>query len=80
MFFFRVLANPENPPQIDWSFYKSKVPVAGLVDQFQKAYSELKVPYPAVPSSVSSQLESLEQTTKQDIAKLKSESDVRIEE
>lgn len=77
--FFRVLANPEKPPQIDWSFYKSKVPIAGLVDQFQKAYSDLKVPYPAIPSTVSSQLDSLEQTTKQDIVKFKSESEARIE-
>lgn len=73
------MANPENPPQLDWSFYKSKIPVAGLVDQFQKAYSEVKVPYPSVPSSVNSQLDSLEQTTKQDIVKFKSESETRIE-
>ncbi|XP_065340709.1 ATP synthase subunit d, mitochondrial [Cloeon dipterum] len=43
----RVLANPESPPKIDWSFYKSRVAVAGMVDNFQKQYEALKIPYPA---------------------------------
>jgi len=49
-----VLANPESPPKIDFAFYKKKVPVAGLVDNFQKQYEALKVPYPA--DTVSSQI------------------------
>lgn len=44
---FSVLANPESPPKIDWAAYKAKVPVAGMVDSFQKQYESLKVPYPA---------------------------------
>lgn len=76
----RVTANPENPPKIDWAFYKSKVPVAGLVDQFQKAYTDLKVPYPAVPSSVNADLDSYDREIKKGIVDFKVESDKRIEQ
>lgn len=44
---FRVLANPPEPPKINWSVYKNAVPVPGMVDTFQKQYEALKVPYPA---------------------------------
>ncbi|XP_034831404.1 ATP synthase subunit d, mitochondrial [Maniola hyperantus] len=43
----RVLANPAEPPKIDWAVYKQIIPVAGMVDNFQKQYEALKVPYPA---------------------------------
>ncbi|CAH0584547.1 unnamed protein product [Chrysodeixis includens] len=43
----RVLANPPEPPKINWAVYKNAVPVAGMVDNFQKQYEALKVPYPA---------------------------------
>ncbi|KAG6459595.1 ATP synthase subunit d, mitochondrial [Manduca sexta] len=43
----RVLANPPEPPKINWSLYKQTVPVAGMVDNFQKQYEALKIPYPA---------------------------------
>lgn len=41
------MANPEAPPKIDWAAYKKSVPIAGMVDSFQKNYEALKVPYPA---------------------------------
>jgi ATP synthase D chain, mitochondrial (ATP5H) len=41
------MANPEAAPKIDWSYYKSRVAVAGMVDNFQKQYESLKIPYPA---------------------------------
>lgn len=47
MGFFRVMANPPEPPKINWTMYKNIVPVPGLVDTFQKQYESLKVPYPA---------------------------------
>ncbi|KAJ2953314.1 hypothetical protein O0L34_g900 [Tuta absoluta] len=43
----RVLANPPEPPKIDWEMYKKTVPVEGLVEKFKSQYEELKVPYPA---------------------------------
>lgn len=73
-----MLAYPEQPPAIDWAYYKARVPVAGMVDDFQKQYSALKVPYP--PDTVKPQVDALEQEIKSDIAKFKSESDVRIAE
>ena len=42
----RVLANPENPPAIDWAAYSSKITIPGLVESFQKQYEALKIPYP----------------------------------
>jgi len=45
--FLRVVANPETAPKIDWAAYKSKIGVAGLVDNFQKQYDAFKIPYPA---------------------------------
>lgn len=47
MGFCSVLANPESAPKIDFSSYKSKIPIPGLVDSLQKQYEAFKVPYPA---------------------------------
>ncbi|CAG9856198.1 unnamed protein product [Phyllotreta striolata] len=74
----RVMANPETPPAIDWTFYKSKVPVPGMVEEFQKQYTSINIPYP--PDTVKPQLDALEKEIKQDIEKFKSESNARIEE
>ncbi|NP_001093279.1 H+ transporting ATP synthase subunit d [Bombyx mori] len=43
----RVLANPPEPPKINWAVYKQAVPIPGMVDTFQKQYEALKIPYPA---------------------------------
>ena len=43
---FRVLINPENPPKIDWSYYKSNAVDKAIVEQFEKSYASLKIPYP----------------------------------
>ena len=40
------MSNPEEPPKIDWSYYKANIANKALVEQFEKAYSALKLPYP----------------------------------
>ncbi|CAK1550554.1 unnamed protein product [Leptosia nina] len=42
----RVNASPPELPPIDWKKYQSLVPVAGMVEKFQKEYEALKIPYP----------------------------------
>ncbi|XP_010219115.1 PREDICTED: ATP synthase subunit d, mitochondrial [Tinamus guttatus] len=37
---------PEKPPAIDWAYYKTAVAKAGMVDDFQKKFSALKIPEP----------------------------------
>lgn len=51
----RVLANPAEAPKINWAQYKQTIPVAGMVDNFQKQYEALKIPYPA--DTLTSQVE-----------------------
>jgi len=74
----RVLANPEAPPKLNFGEYKSKIPIAGLVDSLQKQYDALKVPYPAdkLTTEVNAQEKSAEQTIKQFVAA----SNARIQE
>ncbi|CAH2090742.1 unnamed protein product [Euphydryas editha] len=43
----RVLANPPEAPKINWALYKQTIPIPGMVDNFQKQYEALKIPYPA---------------------------------
>ncbi|XP_049298224.1 ATP synthase subunit d, mitochondrial [Anopheles funestus] len=71
-----VVANPETPPKIDWSFYKKNVPVAGMVDKFQKAYEALQIPYPA--DNVTKLVEAQEKEVQQEISKFVKDSEARI--
>merc|ERR1711963_1253899 len=41
-----VPALPEKAPAIDFAAYKPKIAVAGMVDEFQKKYEALDIPYP----------------------------------
>lgn len=72
-----VMANPEQAPKIDWAAYKKNVAVAGMVDNFQKQYEAIKIPYPA--DTVSSQVDAQAKEIESDIAKFKKESEARIE-
>merc|ERR1712008_176971 len=42
----KVASLPESLPKIDFENYKAKIAVAGMVDDFQKKYDALKIPYP----------------------------------
>ncbi|KAF5273228.1 hypothetical protein FQA39_LY07559 [Lamprigera yunnana] len=74
----KMLAYPENPPEIDWASYSARIPVKGMVDDFKKKYQALQIPYP--PDTLSSKLDSVEKDVKADIVKYKEESNIRIEE
>jgi len=79
---FRVLANPEVAPKIDWAAYKSKIPIAGLVDTFQKGYEGLSIPYPtenvssqidAQAQEVNNELQALSKKTNEEVSRIKEE-------
>lgn len=71
-----MLANPEQPPKIDWALYKDKVPVSGMVANFQKQYEALKIPYPE--DQQSSQVEAQWQEVKKEIEKFVQSSNEKI--
>lgn len=73
---FSVLANPENPPKIDWEAYKKTVPIAGMVDNFQKQYEALKIPFPA--DTVSSTVDQQKVQVAKEIEEFKKASAARI--
>merc|ERR1711915_232902 len=54
----KVITLPESVPAINFAAYKARIPVAGMVDNFQKEYEALKVPYPA--DTVSQQIADVE--------------------
>ncbi|KAG8234153.1 hypothetical protein J437_LFUL014521 [Ladona fulva] len=72
----RVLANPESLPKIDWSFYKNRVPVAGMVDTFQKQYEGLKIPFPN--DTYTPAVEAQEKQAMEEVRKFIQESNERI--
>ncbi|XP_034960314.1 ATP synthase subunit d, mitochondrial [Zootoca vivipara] len=37
---------PENPPAIDWAFYKTTIAEKGMVDEFEKKFKAIKIPEP----------------------------------
>lgn len=71
-----VQANPEVSPKIDWSFYKSRVAVPGLVDNFQKSYESLTVAYPK--DTLTASVESQAKEIKAEIDQFKQASKARI--
>merc|ERR1712186_188344 len=72
----KVASLPESLPKIDFANYKAKIAVAGMVDDFQKKYDALKIPYPqdTHTSSIDSEASSL----KADYAKFVEQSQTRI--
>jgi len=51
---------PEALPSIDWSVYKSKIAMPGLVDSFEKAYNSVTVPYPNDPDNIKASIDAQE--------------------
>ncbi len=45
--FSSVLSAPAELPEIDWASYKRRAPaLTSVIDQFEKQYKTLKLPYP----------------------------------
>jgi len=42
----QVNALPADLPAIDWEYYRSKIAIPGMVDDFEKKYKALDIPYP----------------------------------
>lgn len=51
-FVSKVHQYPESLPKIDFAYYKAKLPVPALADQFQKAYESMNVPFPEDKSNM----------------------------
>merc|ERR1711997_930883 len=73
-----VNALPEAAPKIDFAAYKSKVAIDGMVDDFQKKYEALDIPYPK--DNVSASLDTLLATKKSEYEKFVADSKVKIGE
>ncbi|XP_046403733.1 ATP synthase subunit d, mitochondrial [Ischnura elegans] len=74
----RVMANPAALPKIDWAHYKKSVPVAGMVDTFQKQYESIQIPYP--PDTMTASVEAQEKEVMAEVKKFVAESNTRITE
>ncbi|XP_035515206.1 ATP synthase subunit d, mitochondrial-like [Morone saxatilis] len=51
---------PEAPAAIDWSYYRSAVAKAGLVDEFEKKFKALQIPEPIDTQTSAINLQSVE--------------------
>ncbi|XP_076331926.1 ATP synthase subunit d, mitochondrial-like [Tachypleus tridentatus] len=74
----KVWSYPENPPAIDFSFYRARVAMPAIVGEFEKAYKALKVPYPS--EKVTPQIDAQEKEAQKEAEVFKKESSNRIEE
>jgi len=72
----QISALPEKKPAIDWATYKGKIAVAGMVDDFQKKYDALDVPYPK--DTLASAIEQQAREQKSQYEKFVAESKTRV--
>merc|ERR1712179_597554 len=69
---------PEAAPKIDFEAYRSRIAVAGMVDDFQKKYEALQIPYPK--DNATAALDAQLVAKKAEYTKFVAESDAKIAE
>jgi len=72
-----VNALPENIGAIDFEVYRSKIAIPGMVDKFEKAYKDLKVPYPSDQGKLA-EIDAQAVESKANYTKFVAESNARI--
>merc|ERR1712109_293220 len=73
-----VNALPEAAPKIDFDAYRSRIAVPGMVDDFQKKYEALQIPYPK--DNATAALDAQLVAKKAEYTKFVAESDAKIAE
>ncbi|XP_071518850.1 ATP synthase subunit d, mitochondrial-like [Panulirus ornatus] len=72
----RVLSLPESAPKIDFAAYSARITVPGMVNEFQKQYEALEIPYPS--DAVSAQITDMEKKSVAEVQAFIQESEARI--
>ncbi|XP_068208726.1 ATP synthase subunit d, mitochondrial-like [Palaemon carinicauda] len=72
----KVLTLPEAAPPIDFAAYKSRIAIPGMVEEFQKQYEALKIPYPA--DTVSAEIDGVQKEAVAEVQNYIKESNNRI--
>jgi F-type H+-transporting ATPase subunit d len=75
-YFRRMKANPESALKIDWEYYKARIPVQGMVDDFRKKCEALNIPYPS--DNVTSQIEQQEREALKEVQDFIKQSNTRF--
>merc|ERR1712141_371237 len=73
-----VNSHPEAAPKIDFDAYRSKIAVPGMVDDFQKKYEALVIPYPK--DNATAALDAQLAAKKAEYTKFVAESEVKVAE
>lgn len=74
-FMARVHQHPEAMGSIDFAFYRQRLANPAIVDDMEKGFKALSIPYPTDPDNIKAEVDQLEQQaaadTKDDVKKLK---------
>lgn len=73
----KISALPTELPKIDWAAYRSVITVPGLVDNLEKLYGTIEIPYPE--DVYTAAIDKLEKETEKDIREFKAEAEAIIE-
>merc|ERR1712168_394467 len=72
----KVVSLPESAPAIDFSAYKARIAIPGMVENFQKQYEALSIAYPE--DVYSSKIDEVQAAAVEDVKAFISESEGRI--